>query len=267
MTILATGTTGTIGRHLPISVKSFEIDLAAISSPNSFSRIGTRDDFLHLAGIVGTNEVEKDKKHSNSVNVNGAALLAEEFLNRSKGRFYFISTSHVYAPSVELIGENAKTEPSSLYAEQKLKAELKISEIFANSPERLCVIRIFSVLDWDVAPFTLGGAVKKLIEPNSSFELRNSDDLRDFMTPKNIAAALFEIANSGKLDGIVNLCTGVGTKVRDAVTRMMEESGYVIPKDRIKPGNSENPIVVGDNTRLMRSLPNLNLEWRPTAHI
>ena len=264
MKVLTTGITGTIGRHLPNSVHPLNIDLAAFPSAKSFSDIGAMDHFLHLAGVVGTIEVEKDKNYSHTVNVNGATLLAEEFFKRSLGKFYYISTSHVYAPSSEKITEDAQTKPSSLYAEQKLMAESRICEIFASAPERLCIIRVFSVLDWDVAPFTLGGAVRKLTQPDSKFELINSDDVRDFMTPKTIAKSIFEIANSGNLYGIVNLSSGVGIKVGEAAIRMLQESGYQIPAARILPGNSVNPYVVGDNSKLLSTLPDLSLDWQPS---
>ncbi len=264
MKVLTTGITGTIGRHLPDSVQPLNIDLASSPSEKSFSDIGSDDHFLHLAGVVGTIEVEKDKNYSHAVNVNGATLLAEEFFKRSLGKFYYISTSHVYGPSSEKISENAQTKPSSLYAEQKLIAESRISQIFACTPERLCIIRVFSVLDWDVAPFTLGGAVRKLSQPNSKFELNNSDDIRDFMTPKTIAKSIFEIAKSDNLDGIVNLCAGTGIRVGEAAIRMLAESGYSIPSHRILPGNSSNPYVVGDNSKLLSALPNLRLDWQPS---
>jgi len=262
--VLATGITGTIGRHLPNSVQPLNIDLGAFPSAKSFSDIGSDDHVLHLAGVVGTIEVEKDKNYSHAVNVNGATLLAEEFFKRSLGKFFYISTSHVYGPSSEKITENAQTKPSSLYAEQKLMAESRISEIFASAPERLCIIRVFSVLDWDVAPFTLGGAIRKLTQPDSKFELNNSDDIRDFMTPKTIAKSIFEIAKSDKLDGIINLCTGTGIRVGEAAIRMLDESGYKIPAARILPGISANPYVVGDNSKLLRTLPNLSLDWQPS---
>ena len=72
MKVLTTGITGTIGRHLPNSVHPLNIDLAAFPSAKSFSDIGAMDHFLHLAGVVGTIEVEKDKNYSHTVNVNGA---------------------------------------------------------------------------------------------------------------------------------------------------------------------------------------------------
>ncbi len=264
MKVLATGITGTIGRHLPSSVHPLKINLAATSSSKSFSEIKAHDHLLHLAGIVGTKEVEKDKNYSYAVNVIGTYSLAEHFYNESNGKFYYISTSHVYAPSIEKITEIAMTQPSSLYAEQKLTAETKISELFADAPERLCIIRVFSVLDWDVPPFTLGGAVRKLSDSDSRFELSNSDDVRDFMTPKAIAESIFEIANSDKIDGIINLCTGTGIRVGEAAMRMLKESGYKIPAQRILAGNSRNPHVVGDNSKLLSTLPDLSLAWQPS---
>ena len=264
MNLFATGKSGTIGKHLPNSIQPLSIDLSSPASIRNNSNFDSAIGLLHLAGVVGMGEVAKDIEHAYAVNVNGAMLLAKEFYNKTKGKFYYISTSHVYAPTSQKIVEEMKTEPSSIYAQQKLDSETLISEIYANSPERLCIIRVFSVLDWDVPAFTLGGAVKKLTQGDSDFELSNSDDQRDFLTPKSIAAAIYGIASSGEINGIVNLCSGVGTSVRDAANRMLTESGYGIPIDRIKPGNSANPCVVGDNTKLVSALPDLNLEWQPS---
>lgn len=264
LNLFATGKSGTIGKHLPNSIQPLSIDLSSPASIRNNSNFDSAIGLLHLAGVVGMGEVAKDIEHAYAVNVNGAMLLAKEFYNKTKGKFYYISTSHVYAPTSQKIVEEMKTEPSSIYAQQKLDSETLISEIYANSPERLCIIRVFSVLDWDVPAFTLGGAVKKLTQGDSDFELSNSDDQRDFLTPKSIAAAIYGIASSGEINGIVNLCSGVGTSVRDAANRMLTESGYGIPIDRIKPGNSANPCVVGDNTKLVSALPDLNLEWQPS---
>ena len=264
MDIFATGASGTIGKYLPSAVRTLPLDLSSRKSIEEYSSFDSAFGLVHLAGIVGVSEVAKNIEYAYAVNVSGAAFLAKEFYNKTNGVFYHISTSHVYAPSLQVISEEWNTKPSTIYAQQKLDSETLISEIYANSPERLCIIRVFSVLDWDVPEFTLGGAVKKLTQAENDFELSNSDDQRDFLTPKSIAAAIYAIASSGGISGIVNLCSGVGTSVRDAAIRMLSESGYKIPIDRIKPGNSGNPCVVGDNSKLLRALPNLNLEWQPS---
>jgi nucleoside-diphosphate-sugar epimerase len=157
-------------------------------------------------------------------------------------------------------------EPTTNYARQKLKAELELAQVFKESQEKLCVARVFSVLDWDVAPFTLGGAVSRLLDPDSDFVLKNGDDVRDFLTPKTIAATLESIAGIKSIFGTVNLCSGVGTKVSEAAKRMISTSGFETPTGRIEPGNSSAPIIVGVNSKLKSHFSDLHLHWEPSTH-
>jgi nucleoside-diphosphate-sugar epimerase len=266
MSTLATGTTGTIGRHLPSSITGLPVDLSL--GQNTFKRIhfDHSDDCLHLAGIVGATEVNKDPDYAYSVNVSGTKFLAEQFLEKSQGKFYYVSTSHVYAKSDRLITEKSDLMPINIYAEQKLMAESELLSIFTNSLERLCIIRVFSVLDWDVGRFTLGGGIRKIVNKEPNYKLYNGNDIRDFLTPRSIANVLYEITNFKEISGIVNLCTGIGTTVGDAAKRMILESGFQIPENKIESGNSDFPSVVGSNQKLLNALPSLNLEWNPAKY-
>jgi nucleoside-diphosphate-sugar epimerase len=263
-TFFATGLTGTIGRHLDPSAIAVPIDLAADSF--GFSEITFPKDanLLHLAGIVGVKEVEKDVQLASRINVEGTKLLAEQFIRHSNGKFYYVSTSHVYDISDQPIVESFKLNPASIYAEQKLEAEQELQKIFSGEPERLCILRVFSVLDWDVAPFTLGGAIKRLAKGEIDFALKNTDDIRDFLTPSTIASALGMVVFSNKLNGVVNLASGVGTSVAQAAKRMLMEAGYELKPEALKQGNSSIPTLIADNSRLASIFPELELIWKPS---
>ena len=86
-------------------------------------------------------------------------------------------------------------------------------EVFKETPEKLCIVRVFSVLDWDVADFTLGGAIKNSTISSSNFKLSNSDDVRDFLTPKLIASVLTKISHNSSISGIINLSSARGTTI------------------------------------------------------
>lgn len=263
-TLYATGVSGTIGKHLPDSVRSISIDLS--SDREDFRSIEFADDsnIIHLAGIVGPTMVERDIQYAHRVNVDGAKSLAAEFLDKSNGIFYYISTSHVYAPSLEILSENSSIRPVNLYAQQKREAEIALESIFATEIERLCIVRIFSVLDWDTAAFTLGGAVRNLASQDPNFILRNAADIRDFLSPKTIARVLFEMADTGTAPGVVNLCSGVGISVGGAAKQMLLESDILPDENKIVWEKSASPFVVGDNS-LLRSLNlELNLTWIPS---
>jgi nucleoside-diphosphate-sugar epimerase len=261
--LYSTGTTGTIGRHLPKIVLPINIDLSSKQGIFEFIEFEKNSCLLHLAGIVGPSEVQKDVDYAQSVNIDGTGFLAQEFIKKSEGVFYFVSTSHVYAPSSNLISETSPLAPANIYAEQKLDSEALLKDIFKFEPQRLCIFRVFSVLDWDVPTHTLGGAIKKMTHSDAT--LSYCSDVRDFLTPKSIAQAIYEIVVSGTRFDVLNLCSGSGISVGDAAKRMLSESGYMVHGDRFSWERGKNPYVVGDNSRLVSLHPRLKLSWQPSS--
>lgn len=260
--IFATGLTGTIGRHLLKKVFSLDLNLASERKYFELLNFEKNSNLIHLAGVVGSSEVEKNLDYARSVNINGTGFLAREFLNKSDGIFYYVSTSHVYARTQHLITETSPVTPGNVYAKQKLEAERMLQKIFSSAPKRLSIVRVFSVLDWDVAPYTLGGAIKRMID--SDFVLSNASDIRDFLTPKTIAEVIYEIALTGAQFEIVNLCSGSGILVGEAAKKMLHESGFEVDDNRFSWQQSLNPYVVGNNSQLLSRFPLLNLSWQPS---
>ncbi|MCX6445211.1 MAG: NAD(P)-dependent oxidoreductase [Actinobacteria bacterium] len=265
MKIYATGTTGTIGKHLQNRVKQLEVDLAARDFELPAEVYESGNCVLHLAGLVGPQLVEEDLEYSHQVNVVSTERLGRQFLQSSSNRLVYVSTSHVYKPSLSTIKESDPISPQNTYARQKREAEIVLSELFSQEPERLCIARVFSVLDWDVASFTLGGGIAKLCDESSSYILNNCDDVRDFLTPKTIAGALLEISKSSDLSGVINVCSSQGLTVGEAARTMLAGSKVEVPEGRMKAGSSSNPFVVGDNSKLRAALPNLDLSWVPST--
>lgn len=265
--IYSTGLSGTIGKHLIGSVNHLSVDLANSDFHKSLPNLKACRALLHLAGVVGKFNVEKDIDYSTSVNVIATRKLAQEYKKNSHGRFIYVSSSHVYRPTSLPIRESGIVEPQNEYAHQKRLAEIALQEVFQNQENRLCIVRVFSVLDWDVPHYSLGGAIKKLTKPNSNFELKYGDDIRDFLTPKKVASALLEIAKNSSMYGIYNLCSGTETSIFSAASQMLSLSGYANKINKISKGNSEVPYLVGENAKLLGELPKLNLEWTPSCMV
>jgi nucleoside-diphosphate-sugar epimerase len=160
-----------------------------------------------------------------------------------------------------LISESSPLSPANIYAEQKLEAETSLQRLFELEASRLCIIRVFSVLDWDVAPFTLGGAIKKLVD--SEFILSNSSDVRDFLTPKQVAGAVYEISSAKNASGVFNLSSGKATSVGVAVNYLLKLENIKVSEGALIEGNSTIPSIVGDNSKLKSLLPKLTLDWAP----
>jgi nucleoside-diphosphate-sugar epimerase len=169
--------TGVIGRHLHDLANPLKVDLADIEQLDFVSNFRNSQSLIHLAGIVGEQKVSSNKEYSHAVNVNGAEALAQKFYKHGTGLFVYVSSSHVYKPSVQRLTEDSEVGPTSNYAIQKLQAELRVSSVFKDDPERLVVVRLFSILGDGMPDFSLGGAIRRLVDDNQ-FAIHNCDDVR-----------------------------------------------------------------------------------------
>ena len=259
----ATGMSGTIGRYLPMKFHRLHADLSSEKSINKIS-IEKNSRILHLAGIVGTEQVKKDVDFAYNVNVQGTLRVAQKFLDSDGDLFIYVSSSHVYKNSEDRIAEESPINPLSAYAEQKVAAEVGLQEMFSDCLSKLSIVRVFSILDWDTKPFTLGGAVKKIRDKQHGVYVGNSDDIRDFTTPRNAAAILHTITKI-RLSGITNLCSGIGRSVSEAVTEMLKSNDFEVPDGVLIPGHSDIPYLVGNPSRLINAIPDIKLSWEPRA--
>jgi hypothetical protein len=87
------------------------------------------------------------------------------------------------------------------------------------------------------------------------------------MTPTSIAKAVWTIAKDDELSGIFNLCTGRGISVGAAVGEMLKVRNCNEKLNQIEPGNSHAPIIVGSNSKLLKTGLDLNLKWDPIGDL
>ena len=266
MKIIATGLTGTIGRKIDRSITSAKLVLGSEKLNDFFDPSDGPVTLIHLGGVVGESKVSEDLEFSRYINVDETLRLAREVIEVFAGKFIHISSSHVYGSQSFPITEQSPYNPKSNYAKQKMEAEIGLLNYFGESHNQLTILRVFSVLGWDVADFTLGGAVKR-IHSGSSEAISNTDDIRDFMTPTSIARAISNISRSRDLAGVYNLCTGMGISVGEAVRDMFDIKNYEQGYLQLLPGISDAPYLVGDNTKLRNSGLNLELNWDPAGDL
>jgi nucleoside-diphosphate-sugar epimerase len=250
--VLATGTTGTIGKHLSKVVK-YEGD---VRDPN-YGQLDGFESFLHLAGVVGVKNVEKRLQDAYTINVDATIRLAENCVSRNFKQFVYVSTSHVYKPSPRPITEDFTLAPQSEYAAQKLEAESSLIEVFSNSSTVLVIVRVFSILGAGMFNFTLGGLADRIAQ--GSDEIVNfSSDVRDFLAPNQAAVALEVIARHVWLEsGTVNLCTSSPLSVKDAVTQYLLSNNYLPSSKIFVESKSQNPVLIGSNKKLLSIIPEL----------
>lgn len=253
MNVFATGVSGTIGRQLKDRVAEMALRLDEVSDQLTLDLDGGV--MIHLAGIVGEPQVKENLHRSRQVNVIGTRNLAHAVARSSAKKFVYVSTSHVYElpTNLERLSENAAVLPRSHYALQKFLGEEMVTDAFRNFPERLVIARVFSVLDLMQPPGSLGYSISQLAS-DTSHTLAFSDDERDFLSPRIIADVLLQLADIEEAHGVYNVCTGKATTVRDAAQLVLGISTYERVAERIRPGNSISPRIVGDPGRLLDAL-------------
>jgi len=262
MLVAVTGKTGTIGKHFPKSTYEFKNDLTKdFKAEIEFISRG-KFSIIHSAGIVGESAVDKNIEYAFNVNVNATRILAEQVIGPSLEKFIFISTSHVYKRSSSILNENYEIDPLNNYAFQKRQAEIEIVKIFEDFPEKLIIARVFSVLDWGMPDFTLGGIVNKLILGKVN-RISYGDDVRDFLTPKSTANIIHKLVGTQSAQGYINICTSNSTRVFDAIEIMLKQCGRKDLATKIMSGQSISPHIVGSNLKLSKILPKYNCDWSP----
>lgn len=257
--IFATGKSGTLGKYLPKSVAAlnFRENLKDILNKKLINSDAT---IIHLAGIVGESQVRTDPDTAKKVNVDKTLEFARRAIELDIKNFLYISSSHVYATSSSVIDEESAVAPISMYASQKAEAENLLSEMFTSSNSNLTILRVFSVLDIGTAHFTLGGALTRIVQEDANIRISNSDDIRDFLTPRIIANSIYEVSLDPQ-DGIFNLCSGIGRTVYGACEDILIKNQMTNIDQFFERGNSSTPVIIGSNKKIMEAFPQLDLTW------
>ena len=261
MIIFASGTTGSIGRHLQ-KVEPFTTRLteAASNFDSDFKGLNPQS-FIHLAAITDIKSAANSEELSYEINVVGATKTMQAFARNGGRRFIFASTGHVYG-STEPGGfalESDTPRPKSVYAKHKLIAEGKLLDIAAEYGIELINARIFSVFGANMAEHYLASKVfnsQKLSNSSTDYPLvKNGLDVRDFLEPLTVANALYKLASIGNIASggeTINICSGKPLTVRERI--LMDFPNW--PEAKIERNNSETPYLVGSNDKIQKILSN-----------
>jgi nucleoside-diphosphate-sugar epimerase len=185
------------------------------------------------------------------INVTGSIRLAQECVKARIRRFVFVSTGHVYSLSDYASTELSPLEPISEYALQKLEAEEGIRLCIEGSMTELVVVRLFSIIGRGMPSASLGGQIDRAASKSNEGVIKYADDSRSFLSIETAARHLEQLSTMPNISGVFNLCSSQPILVRDAVSKYVEIAG--LPHPLLAPGNSEVPVLWGDNSKLLNS--------------
>ena len=264
--LFLTGKSGTIGKHFRKHSDSTFFDVTDRNDAEKWFKernlLGAT--FLHLAALVGDSQVSSDLKRATEVNVTGTINVAKLALQQGVERFLFASTSHIYKPSSSAIGEEYEKFPQNTYAKMKYEAENALLQIFKDDLDKLVIFRIFSILDFGTAGYTLGGKVTEAINNQKKTLIKCALDRRDFLTPRNVSNAIEYGIQRDLAGGIYNICSGEPRTVKEAVEQMLVTANLPLNFFEFENKHSNSPEIFGDNSKIIKAAPGIEslLKWK-----
>lgn len=220
---------------------------------------------IHLAGVVGEKNISTNPD-SRKINVDFTIELGRQALGLNLSKFIYVSSSHVYGLSKSPTDEDGICNPISLYGEQKLAAEEGLRKVFQNHPEKLVIARPFSLLDFGMPSFSLGGVAAKIVKPDGHLEVNFSSDVRDFLDLETCASALYSLAVEKTTFQTYNICSGKPLTVKQALINFAFANGASVEKIEFKDEHSNRPYQVGANSRFQTEHPSQKLNWKYAAN-
>lgn len=220
MSILLTGASGFIGRHVIArsSVKRVVARPGTVFDASSSFEIDTLDGetnwggafdgieaVIHLAGLAHGHHFSEQEYQS--VNVDGTRHLAQEALKAGVKRFVFVSTIGVNGSATqnEPFTPDSLPDPHNAYAQSKYRAEMQLKELATESGLELVIVRPTLVYGPD-APGNFG-LLARLVEHAPVLPFGCACNRRSFIAVQNLADLLVVCAQHPNAAGHTFLAT------------------------------------------------------------
>lgn len=264
-TILVTGGTGFVGKHLVNELKEKGCNLIVLSreadnlkrnnikylrydlsdlktnkiSLSEIKKLLKKVRFVvHLAATMSKHTLDDrlyDALYGNFIlSINLLSILPEKL-----NRFIFASTVDVYGiPKTIPVNEDHPTNPITFYGASKLSIEKFYQVYFLNKGIRLTTLRFSHIYGEEepkvkAIPHFIDAAVRK-IQPVLH---GNGLDKRDFVNVRDVVKSII-LALGNKTDGIFNVASGRAVSIKEVLDIILKISGEQVEPvfvDSIKP--------------------------------
>ena len=277
MKIAITGANGFIGRHVVAELERQSIFPTLIVRPSSkvlqsfgryvvvpidvkapqanvFDLIGQPDVLIHLAwgGLPNYKSL-----HHFEEEIPAQYRFLRDLIESGLKNLLVTGTCFEYGMQSGPLCEDLETRPNNPYGFAKDRLQCQLKYLQDVKTFNLTWARLFYLYGEGQAENSLYSQLKRATEKaDKAFNMSAGEQLRDYLHVSEVAKHLVSLAMAVKNNGIVNICSGKPTSVRNLVESWISDNNWSIDLNRgYYPYPDYEPMAFwGDRTKLIRCL-------------
>jgi dTDP-6-deoxy-L-talose 4-dehydrogenase (NAD+) len=233
--IAVTGATGFIGRHVVNELRTRGLEpTLLVRRPGEFDlheppvdlfeRIGRPQTLIHLAwgGLPNYHSV-----HHFESEFPAQYRFLRGLVMSGLDSCVVAGTCLEYGMQTGELVEDACCAPTTAYGLAKDALRRELQALRAVHPFGLTWARLFYTYGEGQAPTSLYALLCAAAQRgDATFDMSDGKQLRDFLPVQEVARSIVQLAVSTRDAGVVNICSGKPTSVRDQVERWMDDHGW-----------------------------------------
>lgn len=269
--VLLTGSTGLIGKYAiqPLLDAGFEVFAVSTKCKEEKNITCIQANLLDFSDIESVFEQVKPnyllhfawdttpgcylESDLNYKWVESSLKMLDEFKNHGGKRAVFAGTCFEYEFQNSLLKEDGKLNPTYIYSKCKNELNQAATKYCKENDISFGWGRIFYVYGEGEHEKRLVPVVIKTLKEGKEFSTSAGELARDYMFAGDIAGAFVKFLDSN-VEGVVNICTGKPTKIKEIVSIIAEKLGKEHLVKFENADSNQPPIIAGDNLRLLNEV-------------
>tara|TARA_B100000963_G_scaffold356180_1_gene375790 strand:+ start:2545 stop:3393 length:849 start_codon:yes stop_codon:yes gene_type:complete len=206
---------------------------------------------IHLAAVVETAKVNRNRKKAKNINYVGTKNLIEVLKkNNLKPWFFFSSSSHVYNFSKKKLIEKSNCNPITYYGKLKLQTEKYLLKNKKNLP--ICIARIFSFTHHKQnKQYFIPSIYQRILKKKNLNHDSLKKEFRDFLSTKDICRAI-KILIDNRYCGLINICSSKSTCLNDIIKFFKGDIKKIKNKQPNLNSKKSFNYLIGNNKKLIK---------------
>ena len=261
------GVGGKLGSEFPVEEidEYFVLDLMKKNILKNID-LSKLDGIIHLAGLAAVGPSFVDPMKYINTNIGLEVNIFEACIKQKvRPKIVIVSSGSIYSSKNKMpINENSHISPTSPYAVSKTAQEIMAS-YYENLGFDVVIARPFN----HIGPgqglgFMVPDLAKQIIDfSNGNVDkviVGNLDSQRDYTDVRDISKAYRLLYEKGKSGEVYNICSGSAISGNKILNDLMKIKGIraEVKLDESKLRPSDNPIIVGDYSKIMK-----DTGWQP----